>query len=558
VVQRFRQEVRAAARLAHPNIVTAYDAGEAGDVCFLVMEYVEGETLAEVVARRGPLPLGEACDYARQAALGLEHAHAQGLVHRDLKPGNLLRTPQGVVKILDFGLARLHPGLHTGEALTPAGAVVGTPLYVAPEQARDPGGADARADLYSLGCTLYHLLAGCPPFPEGTALQQLLAHQDRAPRPLTAYRADVPEELGRLVERLLAKEPERRYQTAADVADALVPFADPSAVGGPAPATGGDATPPLPQAPRSRPGARLPRSALIAAGSVLAAVGVVAVWWWVTGNEPPGEPAAPGHGAEAPKDPPAKASPRPRQGPERWSARPPVRDQVVAWLKADDHFGPDHRFVAFVGQEYAKKLADGRAFLLRLGPGVGYAGRPTLLAGRHHDLLAFDEFTQPQGRRWLEVPGVDFIYGNPQSQEYAAEQYARLSDPRVAGAEAFDIRGRLRGSVAYRKLGRSSGTVALRVTTVNLGPTRTVYRIYWDEPLAEEGRLAFDLDPLIGKEEADPREPAVLFFDLGLWRGQKHPQGMLVLSNTVAVPLLFRQAHAGPQPGGGKPAPPRK
>jgi tRNA A-37 threonylcarbamoyl transferase component Bud32 len=552
VVERFRQEMRAAARLAHPNIVTAYDAGEAEGACFLVLEYVEGETLDRVLARRGPLPVGEACAFARQAALGLQHAHERGLVHRDLKPGNVLLTPEGQVKILDFGLARLRPELRADDGLTPAGVVVGTPAYLAPEQARDPGSADARSDLYSLGCTLYHLLAGRPPFAEGTHLQQLLAHQDRAPEPLSAVRSDVPEALSRLVERLLAKEPARRCQTAAEVIEALTAFTDPAAAGL---LVGGRQTGTIPPASpaRLRLGQRFHQSIPVVAGLALAAAAGVGIWWLVTANRSPSiEREVDVNGSRAGKGSQANSGPPRRKYPELWSARPVVRDQVLAWLKADDRFGPDHPFPGQMARRMDEQLVGGRAFMLRLGPGVGYAGRPTLLAGRHHDLYAF-ELTKPQGRRWLEVPGMELIVSNPQSQEFAPLQQVRLSGLQVAGANTFDIHGRLRGSVGYEKLGRFSGTVAVRVTGMGLGPTRTVYRIYWDEALAEQGRLAFDLDPLIGKDDPVPRNPAVLFFELGLWRGQGHKRRMLVLSNTVAVPLLWRQTQSqvgkAPPPG---------
>src|SRR5262249_41980004 len=190
LVERFRREAPAAARLAHPNSVAAFDAEQAGDTHFLVMEYVEGQSLARVLAERGPLPVTEACAYVRQAALGLQHAHEQGMVHRDIKPHNLMRTPGGQVKILDFGLARfaseaappgaLLAGPPAGEAppaasLTQTGTMMGTPEYIAPEQARDAHAADIRADLYSLGCTLYDLLTGQAPFPEGTAVEKVRA-----------------------------------------------------------------------------------------------------------------------------------------------------------------------------------------------------------------------------------------------------------------------------------------------------------------------------------------------------------------------------------------------
>jgi uncharacterized protein (TIGR03067 family) len=245
-VERFRREVRAAARLAHPNIVTAFDAEQAGDLQFLVMEYVEGMSLARLVALRGPLPVAQACDYVRQAALGLQHAHERGMVHRDIKPHNLMLTPGGQVKILDFGVARFvvesltgdgqrgaglvpAPGA-AGQPLTLLGAVVGTPDYIAPEQAGDATRADIRADIYSLGCTLYHLLAGHPPFPEGTSVQKVRAHAGCLPRPLSEIRPDVPVGLGRAVARMMAKDPAARYQTPAEVVEAvasLVPGAAP-------------------------------------------------------------------------------------------------------------------------------------------------------------------------------------------------------------------------------------------------------------------------------------------------------------------------------------------
>jgi eukaryotic-like serine/threonine-protein kinase len=165
VVERFRREVKAASRLTHPNIVQAYDAEQAGDTHFLVMECVEGTTLARLVAERGPLPAAEACDYVRQAGEGLQHAYEHGMVHRDIKPHNLMVTAAGRVKILDFGLARLGSEIGPADAVTASGMVLGTADYIAPEQADDPHAADTRADVYSLGCTLYFLLTGHPPFP---------------------------------------------------------------------------------------------------------------------------------------------------------------------------------------------------------------------------------------------------------------------------------------------------------------------------------------------------------------------------------------------------------
>lgn len=223
-VERFRQEVKAAARLSHPNIVAAYDAEHAGELHFLVMEHIEGTSLDQLVRAQGPLPIALACDIAYQTALGLQHAHERGMVHRDLKPHNLLWTPAGQVKILDFGLARFSSENSSG-SLTAPGVVLGTPDYIAPEQALDARQADIRADIYSLGCTLYFLLVGRPPFVEGSALQKLMAHQSRIPPPLADLRPDVPAELARVVERLMAKDLSQRCQTAAEAAEQLAPFA---------------------------------------------------------------------------------------------------------------------------------------------------------------------------------------------------------------------------------------------------------------------------------------------------------------------------------------------
>jgi len=225
LVDRFRREARAAAKLAHPNIVTAYDAEQAGETQMLVMEYVRGTDLARLVRDRGPLPAAEACDLARQAATGLQHAHEHGMVHRDIKPQNLMLTAGGQVKILDFGLARFASEFPAG-GVTADGAILGSADYVAPEQVEDPRTADIRSDLYGLGCTLYFLLAGRPPFPGGTILQKLTAHAHREPAPLAGFRADLPPGLAAVVGRLMAKDPAARFPSPAEAAAALARFAE--------------------------------------------------------------------------------------------------------------------------------------------------------------------------------------------------------------------------------------------------------------------------------------------------------------------------------------------
>lgn len=224
---RFHREAQAVASLDHPNIVRAYDVDHQAErdteIHFLVMEYVEGQSLQELVARSGPCAITDAVDYVRQAAVGLSHAHQAGLVHRDIKPGNLLCDLNGVVKILDLGLARFFDNQGQEEALTIQHdeKVLGTADYLAPEQALDSHSVDARADIYSLGCTLYFLLTGHPPFTEGTLTQRLMAHQTKEPPPIEKERPDVPASLLVIVRKMMAKNPDERYATAEITAETL-------------------------------------------------------------------------------------------------------------------------------------------------------------------------------------------------------------------------------------------------------------------------------------------------------------------------------------------------
>ncbi len=223
--ERFHREAQAAARLHHPNIVAAFDAEQAGGIHLLAMEYVDGVNLADLLRERGPLPVAEASDAVRQAALGLQHAFECGLIHRDLKPHNLMRTADGRVKILDFGLAVLADANRGEGGLTAENVVLGTPDYIAPEQAEDSRAADIRSDIYSLGCTLYHLLTGRVPFPGDSVLKKLDGHRTLQPESIRNIRPEVPAELAEVVMRMMAKQPADRFQTPAAVAAALAPFA---------------------------------------------------------------------------------------------------------------------------------------------------------------------------------------------------------------------------------------------------------------------------------------------------------------------------------------------
>ncbi len=253
VVSRFDREMKAIGRLNHPNIVQAYDAREIGGTRFLVMEYVDGVDLSAVVERCGPLGIAEACEVARQTALGLQAAHEHGLVHRDIKPSNLMlavsRQPSGVssqrkddleklmaescpltasVKILDLGLARFQPGRAPGGEVTSAGQIMGTADYIAPEQVSDSHNVDIRADIYSLGCTLFKLLTGEVLFGDAQYegfFDKMMAHVLKPTPPIRALRSEVPEPLAAVIDRMLAKQPGERFSTPVEVAEALAPFA---------------------------------------------------------------------------------------------------------------------------------------------------------------------------------------------------------------------------------------------------------------------------------------------------------------------------------------------
>jgi serine/threonine-protein kinase len=224
IVRRFQREIRAAAQLAHPNIIMAYDAEEVGDKFFLVMEYCAGVNLGQLIRQSGPLAVGQACETIRQAALGLQHASERGILHPDIKPENLLITEAGV-KILDLGLARLRTADAAAESLTLKGAILGTPDFMAPEQADNPSFADARSDLYSLGCTFYFALSGQVPFHGGTLMEKLVRHRLEEPVPLGRLRSELPPEIIAIVQKLMAKQPADRFQTPAELAAAVKPFA---------------------------------------------------------------------------------------------------------------------------------------------------------------------------------------------------------------------------------------------------------------------------------------------------------------------------------------------
>ncbi|MFO0843476.1 MAG: serine/threonine-protein kinase [Gemmataceae bacterium] len=265
--ERFLAEMRAGGRLHHPNVAQTIDAAQAGDTLFLVMEFVDGASLDRVVMKKGPLPAVLACRCVQQAALGLQHAHEKGMAHRDVKPANLMVARDGTVKVLDFGLARLP--VEQGETRkTRYQAFMGTADYVSPEQAKDARTADTRSDIYSLGCTLFFLLAGRPPFEGESVLEVAAKHVTDELEPLP----NLPEGLWAVLAKMTAKDPRQRYQTPAQVVEAMQPFAEKRE---PAGRSGAYVAPPppLPHPPRRK----APWLVAAGAAAVLAAAALTAL-----------------------------------------------------------------------------------------------------------------------------------------------------------------------------------------------------------------------------------------------------------------------------------------
>ena len=219
---RFYREARAAGSIEHPNIVRTHDIDQDGNLHFIVMEYVDGSNLLDIVKKHGPLDIGRTVSYIRQTAIGLDFAFQGGIIHRDIKPGNILVDRFGVAKLLDMGLARFYND--TADNLTQKyddKIILGTADYVAPEQVANSHDVDIRADIYALGASMYFMLAGHPAFPNGTVSQKLLWHRTKDPAPIRQIRQEVPEGLAAIVEKMMKKDPAARYQTPMEVAVAL-------------------------------------------------------------------------------------------------------------------------------------------------------------------------------------------------------------------------------------------------------------------------------------------------------------------------------------------------
>jgi hypothetical protein len=526
-VERFRREVKAAARLSHPNIVAAHDADEAAGTHFLVMEYAAGESLDRELARRGPLPVPEACALVAQAALGLQYAHERGMVHCDVKPHNLVRTSVGQVKILDFGLARVVTESSEAAPSLPSGTLVGTPDYVAPEQARDPKHADIRSDIYSLGCTLYHLLSGRPPFDGGTPLQKLMAHQECAPPPLA--RDDVPPALNRILERMLAKDPALRYATPAEVAAELAVACDP-------PST----------APASPPPRRFRRALTVAAAALLVVVALAIVAYWAPlpfGAPPPSPNAAP----VVPSEPPAPAAaPQPPVaaallGPAELARdRRLARDRAVDWLRANNSGHPEHPVVGYVTSHIDRDLDGAEAFQVLLGPALVKSAKATLLVGRAGTLHVF-ELDAALGR---EVPA-----GGCRVQNYSIGDDRRratacvvLSDLAIDGADHLAPERPVAGSVTYRITSAWPKDGALRLTFYFGKRKRSV--LLARVPDADHGTLHFSFPPLDEPQQV-MAGPDVLFVEV-----VTQDDGRTTVESNAAATAVRVMAPEAARPGG--------
>ena len=222
ILARFRREMEMSQRVAHPHIAWTYEVGVHQGVYFIAMEYIPGKSLHRLVQEQGPLSVPRAARLFAEVTSALDHAHHQGLIHRDLKPSNILITPHDHAKLLDLGLAlMINEGKGDRLVIGGEGYVVGTMDYIAPEQVENSAKVDARCDIYSLGCTLYYALTGQPPFPGGTSRERLQRHLQEEPRPLTELNPHVPQEFAQLVARMMAKDPDDRFFTAAAVEEAL-------------------------------------------------------------------------------------------------------------------------------------------------------------------------------------------------------------------------------------------------------------------------------------------------------------------------------------------------
>jgi hypothetical protein len=536
--ERFRQEIRAAAQLSHPHIVTAYDADQAGDLHFLVMEFVEGTSLDRLVRDR-PLDRARACAWVRQAALGLQHAYERGMVHRDIKPGNLLVTPDGRVKILDFGLARFVREHTKAGTDTPCDGVLGTPDYIAPEQARDPRRADIRADVYSLGCTLYHLLTGHPPFAGGTDLQKLIAHQEQRPELLTEVRPELPRELVTVLERMLAKDPSDRYQTPAEVARDLALL------------TGTPLS--LPAAPASADRARLWRRRFFAGAAVLAVAGALGL----TLRPPAGDQSrrAP-QGDEVARPPdPGVADLDLLSARELAGRQKEARDRALAWIRDNDRRGPGSQLEAKVAAESNAGDENTEGFLLEIGANLVKSGKTTLLTARAGELAVFELTAAQTAAKPFPPSALRFRPLGQRKDQWRRRPPFTLSDLVINDADTLDGGRKITGSVAYRGQGPIPHELALRLTFFPGKVRRASFDYLNGQQVTASGSLVFSFGA-VSFSHSQYVGPLVVFLELCSLDHARTPPMLVVESNTLTA-LVFISGSASPTARSSQRRPPR-
>jgi serine/threonine protein kinase len=495
---RFRREMEAIGRLDHNNIVRATDAGEADGLHYLVMELITGIDLARLVRVRGPLSVTDACELVRQVATGLQCAHEHGLVHRDVKPSNLVLSAKGEVKILDLGLALFSRNDPTAGELTMSGEAMGTPDYMAPEQWEASHAVDIRADIYSLGCALYTLLVGRAPFaaPRYSSIpRKMAAHVGELVSPVSSHRQDVPVAVERFLERMVAKEPGDRPPIPAEVAQALAPFArdaDPAALakeamaarsriaappdmstrsdGGPR-VTPSPAAVPAPSSPRPIATASRERRAvrIAAAVLVLSAIvgGVLAFWRWGGSEQRPDDKAAATNSKPPPRDGWQNLLEKPPEErlwpPELNNRRDYDRAKEVLWLNSSSHA------LLRLGTTNAR----GYRLLVGLnqprwvgGVGVYFGGRP----GESPDTFKFQSLDlRPRGpntNQFDVVRSLGVIEPGPRATpEVASQAFASwpLGEPPNNGEQLLELEVKPGGLATVRW----NGQVCTDVVGVN-------------------------------------------------------------------------------------------